>query len=27
VFPGIKPHWILFCKFFRFKTQPNTNDP
>jgi hypothetical protein len=27
VFAGIKPHWILFCKFFRFKTQPNTNDP
>jgi hypothetical protein len=26
-FLGIKPHWILFCKFFRVKPQPNTNDP
>jgi hypothetical protein len=26
-FVGIKPHWILFCKFFRMKPQPSTNDP
>jgi hypothetical protein len=26
-FVGIKPHWILFRKFFRVKTQPSTNDP
>jgi hypothetical protein len=26
-FMGIKPHWILFCKFFRLKLQPSTNDP
>jgi hypothetical protein len=26
-FVGIKPHWILFRKFFRLKTQPSTNDP
>jgi hypothetical protein len=25
-FVGIKPHWILFRKFFRVKTQPSTND-
>jgi hypothetical protein len=24
---GIKPHWILFRKFFRVKMQPSTNDP
>jgi hypothetical protein len=24
---GIKPHWILFRKFFRVKPQPSTNDP
>jgi hypothetical protein len=24
---GIKPHWILFRKFFRLKPQPSTNDP
>jgi hypothetical protein len=24
---GIKPHWILFCKFFWLKPQPSTNDP
>jgi hypothetical protein len=23
---GIKPHWILFRKFFRVKLQPSTND-
>jgi hypothetical protein len=27
VFVGIKPHWILFRKFFRVKPQPSTNDP
>jgi hypothetical protein len=26
-FVGIKPHWILFRKFFRGKPQPSTNDP
>jgi hypothetical protein len=26
-FVGIKPHWILFRKFFRLKPQPSTNDP
>jgi hypothetical protein len=26
-FVGIKPHWILFRKFFQLKPQPNTNDP
>jgi hypothetical protein len=26
-FVGIKPHWILFWKFFRVKPQPSTNDP
>jgi hypothetical protein len=26
-FVGIKPHWILFWKFFRMKPQPSTNDP
>jgi hypothetical protein len=26
-FVGIKPHWILFRKFFRMKPQPSTNDP
>jgi hypothetical protein len=26
-FLGIKPHWILFRKFFRVKPQPNTNSP
>jgi hypothetical protein len=26
-FLGIKPHWILFRKFFRVKPQPSTNDP
>jgi hypothetical protein len=25
-FIGIKPHWILFRKFFRMKPQPSTND-
>jgi hypothetical protein len=23
---GIKPHWILFRKFFRVKPQPSAND-
>jgi hypothetical protein len=27
VFVGIKPHWILFRKFFCKKPQPSTNDP
>jgi hypothetical protein len=27
VFVRIKPHWILFRKFFRVKPQPSTNDP
>jgi hypothetical protein len=26
-FVGIKPHWVLFQKFFRVKLQPSTNDP
>jgi hypothetical protein len=26
-FQGIKPHWILFGKFFRVKPQPSTYDP
>jgi hypothetical protein len=26
-FVGIKPHWILFRKFFHLKPQPSTNDP
>jgi hypothetical protein len=26
-FVGIKPHWVLFQKFFRVKPQPSTNDP
>jgi hypothetical protein len=26
-FVGIKPHWILFLKFFRVKPQPSANDP
>jgi hypothetical protein len=26
-FVGIKPHWILFRKFFRLKPQLSTNDP
>jgi hypothetical protein len=26
-FLGIKPHWVLFRKFFRVKPQPNANDP
>jgi hypothetical protein len=26
-FVGIKPHWVLFWKFFRVKPQPSTNDP
>jgi hypothetical protein len=26
-FVGIKPHWILFQKFFRLKPQPSANDP
>jgi hypothetical protein len=26
-FVGIKPHWILFWKFFRVKPQLSTNDP
>jgi hypothetical protein len=26
-FLGIKPHWILFRKFFRVKLQPSANDP
>jgi hypothetical protein len=24
---GIKPHWVLFQKFFRLKPQPSANDP
>jgi hypothetical protein len=23
---GIKPHWVLFRKFFRLKPQPSAND-
>jgi hypothetical protein len=26
-FSGIKPHWVLFRKFFRVKPQPSANDP
>jgi hypothetical protein len=26
-FVGIKPHWVLFRKFFRVKPQPSANDP
>jgi hypothetical protein len=26
-FLGIKPHWILFPKFFRVKLQPSANNP
>jgi hypothetical protein len=26
-FLGIKPHWILFWKFFRVKPQPSTSNP
>jgi hypothetical protein len=26
-FLGIKPHWILFQKFFRVKPQPNASNP
>jgi hypothetical protein len=26
-FLGIKPHWILFQKFFRVEPQPSTNNP
>jgi hypothetical protein len=26
-FLGIKPHWVLFWKFFRVKPQPSANDP
>jgi hypothetical protein len=26
-FVGIKPHWILFQKFFRVKPQLSANDP
>jgi hypothetical protein len=26
-FVRIKPHWVLFRKFFRLKPQPSTNDP
>jgi hypothetical protein len=26
-FLGIKPHWVLFRKFFRVKPQPSTNNP
>jgi hypothetical protein len=26
-FLGIKPHWVLFRKFFRVKPQPSSNDP
>jgi hypothetical protein len=26
-FVGIKPHWILFQKFFHVKLQPSANDP
>jgi hypothetical protein len=26
-FLWIKPHWVLFRKFFRVKPQPSTNDP
>jgi hypothetical protein len=26
-FLGIKPHWVLFQKFFRLKPQPSANNP
>jgi hypothetical protein len=26
-FVGIKPHWVLFRKFFRVKPQPSASDP
>jgi hypothetical protein len=26
-FVGIKPHWVLFRKFFRLKPQPSASDP
>jgi hypothetical protein len=26
-FVGIKPHWILFRKFFQLRPQPSTSDP
>jgi hypothetical protein len=26
-FLGIKPHWVLFWKFFRVKPQPSANNP
>jgi hypothetical protein len=26
-FVGIKPHWVLFRKFFCLKPQPSANDP
>jgi hypothetical protein len=26
-FLGIKPHWVLFQKFFHMKPQPSANDP
>jgi hypothetical protein len=26
-FVGIKPHWVLFWKFFRLMPQPSANDP
>jgi hypothetical protein len=26
-FVGIKPHWVLFRKFFRLKSQSSANDP
>jgi hypothetical protein len=26
-FLGIKPHWVLFQKFFSVKPQPSANDP
>jgi hypothetical protein len=26
-FLGIKPHWVLFQKFFHLKPQPSANDP
>jgi hypothetical protein len=26
-FLGIKPHWVLFWKFFRVKPRPSANDP
>jgi hypothetical protein len=26
-FVGVKPHWVLFRKFFQLKLQPSTNNP